>query len=296
MITNKEDCASEVIGMSRESAKSLSLNVFYFMVFSLVVLVASGAALATEQDDQRTSVSKHHVTGGRDNPSDVAESEEEYDGLVTDGERVGSDTRGASAKGSGIAQKGTSDFWFYEADVILFNDDDLDGYYWGIDLLFDADTIYSSADVYAVLYLSYEGGPWNEYAVTEDFTLFGATGSDEYVIVTELLSGYPTGSYDLLIELFDAWDGSFLAEFGPADTSELSYLPLEDFDRDAPVVREVIVVEEGGGGSIDGWFFAALFLVLIGGAIRRIWRHRHDALMRIDTPAPIWRSNGQTRH
>ncbi len=112
------------------------------------------------------------------------------------------------------------------------------------------------------------------------------------------MSGYPTGSYDLLIELFDAWDGTYLASFGPADTSELSYLPLEDFERDkpAPPGREVVIVEQGGGGSIDGWFIGGLFLVLIGGAIRRIWRHRHDALMRIDTPAPIWRSNGEINY
>jgi hypothetical protein len=297
MNPNKEDCASEVIGMSREAEKSVSLNSFYLFVFGLIVLMGSGAVLATEGDEQRTSVSRHHVTGGRDNPTTVTESEEEYDGLVTSGERTGSDTRGASAKGSGVAQKGSSDFWFYEADVILFNDDDLDGYFYGVDLLFDVDTIYDAADVYAVLYLSYEGGPWNEYAATEDFTIYGASGSDEYVIVSELMTGYPTGSYDLLIELFDAWDGTYLTSFGPADTSELSYLPLEDFDRDKPLppVREVVIVEQGGGGgSVDGWFLAAMFLVLLAGGIRRICRHRNDALMRIDSPAPIWRSNGET--
>jgi len=282
--------------MSREAAKSVSLNIFYAMVFALIVLLGSGVVLAAEGDEPRTSVSRHHVTGGRDNPTEVTESTEEYDGLVTSGEREKSDTRGSSAKGSGIAQKGSWDFWFYEADVILFNDDDLDGYYYGIDLLFDVDTIYDAADVYAVLYLSYEGGPWNEYAATEDFTIYGASGTDEYVIVSELMTGYPTGSYDLLIELFDAWDGTYLASFGPEDTSELSYLPLEDFDRDKPLppVREVIIVEQGGGGgSVDGWFLAALFLVLVGGGIRRIWRHRNDALMRIDSPAPIWQSNRQ---
>ena len=97
-------------------------------------------------------------------------------------------------------------------------------------------------------------------------------------------------------ELFDAWDGTYLTSFGPADTSELSYLPLEDFDRDAPraPVQEVVIVEQGGGGgSADGWLLAALFFILIGGAIRRIWRRRHDELIRIDSPAPIWRSNSE---
>lgn len=299
MNTNKEDCASEVNGMSREKANSYSLNSFYVLVFGLMLVMGSGALLAAETDEQRTSISKHHVAGGRDSTANVTDSEEEYDALVTTGERVTSDTRGASAKGDKIAQKGSSDFWFYETDVILFNDDDLDGYYHGIDLMFDVDTIWDSADVYAVMYLSYEGGPWNEYAATEDFTIYGASGTDEYVIVTELMTGYPTGNYDLLIELFDAWDGTYLTSFGPADTSEQSYLPLEDFDRDAPAapVQEVIVVEQGGGGgSADGWLIAALILILVGGAIRRIWRRRHDQLIRIDSPAPIWRSNGEMRY
>ena len=138
-------------------------------------------------------------------------------------------------------------------------DDDDDGYFYGVDLLFDADTIYSSADVYAAVYLSFEGGPWNEYAVTDDFTINGASGTDEFVLVTELMSGYPTGSYDLLIELFDSYDGAFVASFGPEDSSGLVFLPLEDFGRDAPVVEQrVVVTHSGGGGAIGIWFLLGL--------------------------------------
>ena len=111
---------------------------------------------------------------------------------------------------------------------MLFNDQDRDGYYHGIDLLFDADTYYTVAEVYAVVYLSYEGGPWNEYGATENFTIFGSSSDDDYVLVSELLEGYPAGSYDILIELFDAYDDTFLAWIGPEDTSELAFLPLED--------------------------------------------------------------------
>ena len=172
---------------------------------------------------------------------------------------------GAQQKaGLSAAQSPNTEFWFYSADVVLFNDHDNDGYFHGIDLLFDADTYFLSADVYAVIYLSYEGGPWNEYATTDTFTLNGASADDEYIIVTELLSGYPSGSYDLLIELFDAWDGSFLAWYGPEDTPELAFLPLEDADRDRPVevIPEVIVVHEHGGGA-TGW----ALLALLGAAV-----------------------------
>ena len=164
--------------------------------------------------------------------------------------------------GAVSAQSANIDFWFYTADVVLFNDHDNDGYFHGIDLLFDADTYFVAADVYAVVYLSLEGGPWNEFAVTDNFTIFGASSDDEYVIVTELLSGYVSGSYDLLIELFDANDDTFLAYFGPEDTTELAFLPLEDANRDAPAeIPEVIVVHEHGGGAA-GW----LMLLILAGA------------------------------
>jgi hypothetical protein len=131
-------------------------------------------------------------------------------------------------------------------------------------LLFDADTYFAVADVYAVVYLSLDGGPWNEYAATDDFTLFGASSEDDYVIVTELLSGYPSGSYDILIELFDAYDNTFLASYGPDDTPELSFLPLEDVDRDVADVPEVTVVNHHhGGGSTGVAFILVLALVVL---------------------------------
>ena len=252
-------------------------------------LFGSAGALA----DERSSITKHHTDGGRENPTNIVETTEDYDELVTTGERAGSDTRGAFAKpGEGSTKGSAFDFWFYDVDVILFNDDDLDGYYHGLDVLFDVDTIYASAEVYAVLYLSFEGGPWNEYAVTEDFTIFGTSGSDEYVMVTELMAGYPTGSYDLLIELFDAYDGAYLASFGPEDSSELGYLALEDFNRDSVVVETRVVVNQGGGGgAMDGWFLGAFLLLLFGSAVRKIWRRRNDTLVRIDAPAPIWKTD-----
>ncbi|MEL7185330.1 MAG: choice-of-anchor H family protein, partial [Pseudomonadota bacterium] len=158
------------------------------------------------------------------------------------------------------------DFWFYDATVDLFADTDNDGYYFGIDLMFDADTLYSAADVYAVIYLSYELGPWNEYAETETFTIFGASGTDEYTVESELISGYPTGEYDILIELFDAFDDSFVASIGPDETSELAFLPLEDAGRDTPPVETQVVVNTGSGGGSLGWI---ALLALAGIAARR---------------------------
>ncbi len=287
----QDHCALEGIKVSTKFSgvttrpKSLSL-----LVAGLLLFTVCGAVLAAP-DETRSSVSRHQATGGRDNPTITSESTEEYESLATSGPRGKSGTRSGFAKpgsGSASAQSSGFDFWIYDADVNLFNDDDRDGFYHGIDLLFDADTIYSAAEVYAVVYLSLDFGPWNEYGVTEDFWIFGASGTDEYVLVTELMSGYPTGDYDLLIELFDAADDSLLASFGPEDTSALSFLPLEDFNRDEPIADRPIAVSHGGGGAADAWTMGILLLLLVVSAVRKIYRRRNDALLRIDTPASCW--------
>ena len=164
-----------------------------------------------------------------------------------------------SKSSSDYSMSPNGDFWVYSADVELYGDSDRDGYYSGIDLLFDIDTYYSAADIYAVAYLSLEGGGWEEYAVTEDFTIFGSSGADDYVVVTDLVSGYPRGDYDILVEVFDADTGEFLAYIGPEDTSELAFLPLEDMGRDAPATETRITVNSGGGGASD-----LLLLMLLG--------------------------------
>ena len=167
-----------------------------------------------------------------------------------------------------------ANFWFYLVDVELYGDSDRDGYYSGIDLLFDVDTYYSVADIYAVAYLSFDGGPWEEYAVTEDFTVFGASGTDDYVIVTDLVSGYPTGDYDILVEVFDANTSEFLAWSGPEDTTELAFLPLEDMNRDAPTTETRITVNSGGGGSIDLMFLLLFGIPVIVSGLRSLMKRR----------------------
>lgn len=234
------------------------------------LMLLSGIALADEPQ-KRLSVTTQMTKAERDQGQAGKVSEHEYDALVAAGKREQTVKSATHSKaGFSALPVANTDFWFYTADVVLFNDHDNDGYFHGIDLLFDADTYFAAADVYAVVYLSFEGGPWNEYAVTDTFTIFGASSDDEYVIVTELVSGYPSGSYDLLIELFDAYDDAFLASFGPEDTSELAFLPLEDADRDTPVedLPEVIVVHEHGGGGA-GW----LWLAILGfAAVATRWR------------------------
>ena len=234
-------------------------------VLATMLSLANAEEQPVAEDDapQRSSESLHFSQGGRENlrnPEKGSLSVDQYEPLKKGDTRSSGVSKSLDRNTSNnLSQSSSFDFWIFDADVQLFYDDDGDGYFYGIDLLFDADTIYGSADVYAAVYLSLEGGPWNEYAVTEDFTIYGSSGTDEFVLVTELMSGYPTGQYDLLIELFDTFSGDFVASFGPDDTSELAFLPLEDFNRDAPVVEQRVVVTRSGGGAFGIWTLLALF-------------------------------------
>jgi hypothetical protein len=72
--------------------------------------------------------------------------------------------------------------------------------------------------------------------------------------------------------LFDANDDTFLAWYGPEDTLELAFLPLEDADRDVADVPEIIVVNRGGGGATG-----VLLILFLGLAAIAKLRHERSA-------------------
>jgi hypothetical protein len=168
------------------------------------------------------------------------------------------------------------DITIYDAFTTLISDFDHDGFYHRFSVAIDADTIYSTSWVYAKLYLSYEGGPWNYYASSDDFHIHGDSELDIYVVETELAEGFPAGYYDILIELYDAEFGDLLHSYGPYDDDSLSTLPLEDsvYDSDyytTGITTEVIVA---GHGGISFWLLAAF-----GGAgVLRLYRRNRKKL------------------
>ena len=248
------------------------IRTYFFILSALFLSIAATSVLA--QEETRTSTSVQYSKADRDVGAAGKYSKDEYKKLVTEGGRASAKQSPTSSEAVAGRSNSTTntDFWFYSADVLLFNDHDLDGHYHGVDLLFDADTYYDDVEVYAVVYLSLDGGPWNEYSATDNFFLFGSSADDEFNIVTELVSGYPTGSYDLLIELFDGYDDRFLASFGPIDTSELAFLPLEDANRDVPYVpppTTVVVHEHGGAFGLP-----SLLLLAAGAGLLRKLREK----------------------
>lgn len=263
-----------------KSSASILLNTVPVVAWASLVLLAPGVLFAAAETtggetDSRVSETRHFLGGRGENAVALGVSRDEYRPV---GNTLG-DTATQKSTRENVARKPYSttpsatfapndDFWFYSVDVELFRDTDRDGYFTGIDLLFDADTLYASAEVYAVVYLSLDGGDWVEYAATEDFTIFGTSSGDSYNIVTDLIDGYPTGSYDILIELFDAWNGEFVAYAGPDDASALAFLPLEDRDNDAPIDDGTTVVVNRGGGGAAG-LLSLMVLAGVGLVMRR---------------------------
>ena len=262
--------------MNQSNSEKFTWPQAFAWAFAIVAILGSSILMAEEAavaEEPRTTVNSFYEGEGRAQTAPDKVSQDERAPFVKSGKRDRTALRSnKAATGSPSQLTANVDFWFYEADVQLFGDDDRDGYFAGIDLLFDADTIYSRAEVFAVVYLSYEGGPWTEYAETDDFVINGTSANDEYVIVTDLVSGYPSGSYDMLIELFDTFDGAFVADIGPENTSDLAFLPLEDVNRDAATIAPptVVVNRGGGGGAADVWMLAMLAFVAAGtGVLRR---------------------------
>jgi len=157
-----------------------------------------------------------------------------------------------------LVGEASPDHYIYDADVVLFDDFDSDGFFHFLSVRIDADTIRDSAWVYAELYLSPDGIKWEHYHSTDDFWIGGATSDDEFFVETELVSGYPTGYYDLLIELYDADFGTYSDEFGPNQSDGMSLLALEDATQDPEPVEVVIV--DGGGGAFGLLWLPALLL------------------------------------
>ena len=152
-------------------------------------------------------------------------------------------------------------FWVYEARTRLFDDFDGDGRFTYLRVSFDIDTSYFEADVYVRLFLRGSDGTWDPIFHSEEFSIYGTSSNDEYEVETELVAGFPPDDYDVMIEVYEGVYGDLVAEYGPANSSALSFLPLEDISFDSRVTPAV-VVSSGGGGAVS---FDMLILLLFAG-------------------------------
>ncbi|OED42762.1 hypothetical protein AB833_05355 [Chromatiales bacterium (ex Bugula neritina AB1)] len=158
-------------------------------------------------------------------------------------------------------------YWVREATLNLNQDNDHDGHYSSFNVTLDVDTHFSLSTVYAVLYLSHNGGVWNEYAVTGNFSIYAGSHDDSYSIDAVLDSGYPSGYYDHHIEIYDADTLTLLSHYGPEHSHYFHDLPFESRHHDEWSIDTSLSLNFSGSGSM-GYPTVLLVSLLL---IRRRW-------------------------
>jgi len=241
---------------------SFNTRTIYKTLIVMIVLAGLSMPLQAEETSS-TRTSKSISYSGEVEPDEAvrkAELDEAdadvLDAMVKEGFRPESSPVGVYVEN--ISYHYDSDITIYDAWTTLISDFDDDGFYHRFSVGIDADTLSSTSWVYAKLYLSYEGGPWNYYASSDDFHIHGDSELDFHVVETELAEGFPAGYYDIRIELYDAEYGDWLLSYGPYDDDSLSALPLEDSVYDdvyysSGYTTEVIVA---GHGGVSVWLLA----------------------------------------
>jgi MYXO-CTERM domain-containing protein len=215
---------------------------------------AAQTAAGTEERVTRSAEGR-----GADHPADELRDPTAYELVRRKPGEIAVKPR-ATSSGKGVQKPMSSgESWIYTATTDFYVDADGDGYYRFLRVQLDADTIHTQMDVYAEIYLSADGESWELLYATKDFSIWGTDDDDDYEVETELVSGYTTGLYDVLVELYDSDTGEFLDEFGPNESPDFSLLPLEDSGRDGIVVTQppITIIEEHGGGGAVSWLALA---------------------------------------
>jgi hypothetical protein len=157
------------------------------------------------------------------------------------------------------------EFSIYNATTVLHSDDDQDGFYQTLSVIFDADINGNNniGNVYAKLYLSQNGSPWSHYYTTDSFTIYNDSEQDTYEVITTFRDSYPPGYYDVLIDLYQVGYSGIVATYSADNSSALFALPLESSNNDDVYVEGVYVYH---GGS----FSLGLLIILLTTLIFRL--------------------------
>ncbi|NND59335.1 MAG: hypothetical protein HKN49_03625 [Gammaproteobacteria bacterium] len=142
--------------------------------------------------------------------------------------------------------------YIYDGYAELYDDLDYDGFYTYLRINIDIDTDHYESDIYIKAFLRNGVGAWNRIYTSNTFTIYGSSAFDDYEIETELVSGFPADYYELLVEVYDAYSGELLVEYGAIENASFSGLPLEDVNRDGAVTLPIVTsYGTSGGGSVS---------------------------------------------
>ncbi|WP_291620983.1 choice-of-anchor H family protein [Colwellia sp.] len=166
-------------------------------------------------------------------------------------------------------------FVIYEGYSQLIEDYDSDGYYQTFSVTFDADLItynpYDEAAVYAELYLSENGGPWQHYYTTDSFVIHGESSDDSFEVYSTLAQGFNPNHYDVLIDLYEVGYPNIVASYSSDDSNSLYALPLESSDFDIEYIEyyEETHIYGGSGGMVSLLVLLTLMLRRLLGKLNR---------------------------
>ncbi|NMP31215.1 hypothetical protein HII17_06550 [Thalassotalea sp. M1531] len=163
------------------------------------------------------------------------------------------------------------EFHIFDAYSQLFDDYDGDGFYQTFSVAFDAD-VYTyngvdQANVYAEIYLSNNGGPWEYFHTTDNFIIYGESTDDEYEVLSNLTSGYNTAHYDVLIDLYEVGYSGIIATYSSDDNNSLYALPLESDEYDT-----VHHHDDHHGGSTSMIIIGLLGLIILARKLRIFYK------------------------
>ncbi len=254
-------------------------KIILWTVLWTLLLVLSTPLMAASNEDSRISKSISFIKNTElDKTTKDAQlkqvSTDIKPALNTQGFRLESTVKALHVTGNSVVDSdynSHNDINIYDASTLLISDFNDNGFYQRFSISIDADTIYNTAYIYVRLYLSFEGGPWNHYATSDSYHIHSDSEADTFIIETELADGFPTGYYDVRIELYDADLNHWLLSYGSYDDASLNALPLEDSYEDSyfsdqheniliPVETSVVVAGHGGAMS---WLLLLLPVVLV---------------------------------
>lgn len=258
--------------MSNKLTIQLLTKIILWIAFWTLLVMLSAPLMAETSSEARKSKSISFSNSteidklSKDELLKQAE-EDSMTALVKQGYRTESLVTAASIEN--ISANHVDEIIIYDAATDLISDFNYDGFYHRFSVTIDADTIHDMSYVYARLYLSYEGGPWNHYASSDAYHIYADSERDIFTIETELAEGFVPGYYDVRIELYDADTDEWLLSYGPYNDASLSALPLEDAHYDDsyqsviyPVETDIVVAGHGHG-SMSWWLLSVPVLLVL---------------------------------
>lgn len=236
----------------------LNLHSATLSALALATLLTTTAAWA-EPESKQTKATEFQFGVQHQPPSDTGVARR------TENQQV---SAFSSKKRSAESVVVNTDYWIYDARVERRYDADHDGYYSRLAVVFDADTIYAEVPVYAVLYLG-DADAYYPVHTSSDFFIYGESSHDEFIVETDLISGFRPDDYDILIELYDAQTEALLAVADHTTDADLSYVPLESENYDRTGHDVVVEVREHGGSVYWPFLTGLLGITLWRGLIKR---------------------------